>query len=113
MPKFHREVKVNAPPKRAWGVLGDLAGVNRWIPGITEVKVNGMERVCTFANGAVQHERTSNYSEKSRSYEYEIAGSPLPVKNNRGKFVVQVADGGSVIVGSTSLSCSIRRQKTR
>lgn len=98
MPRFHRAIKVDAPPDRAWSVIGDLAGVDRWIPGITAVKVHGTERVCTFANGIVQHEEISNYSDKSRSYSYEIEGSPLPVKNNRGRFAVQPSEGGSVIV---------------
>lgn len=98
MPKFHRAIKVDAPPNRAWSVLGDLAGVDRWIPGITSVKVQGTKRVCTFANGIVQHETISDYSDKSRSYNYEIEGSPLPVRNNRGRFAVQADKGGSVIV---------------
>jgi carbon monoxide dehydrogenase subunit G len=98
MPKLHRAIKVSASPQLAWSVLGDLAGVDRWIPGITDVKVRGMEWVCTFANGAVQHEKISSYSGKSRSYSYEIEGSPLQVRNNHGRFAVQAAGDGSVIV---------------
>ncbi|MEW5840083.1 SRPBCC family protein [Nitrososphaera sp.] len=103
MTEFRKEISVNATPDRAWEVLGDLSSVTRWIPGIVDVRVQGNERVCTFANGAVQHETISDYSGSARSYRYEITGSPLPVKNNRGRFSVEArgSDPGGPASSST------------
>jgi hypothetical protein len=42
---------VAADPDDAWRVLGDLAVVDGWILGITKVELDGMTRVCTFADG--------------------------------------------------------------
>jgi hypothetical protein len=57
-----------------------------------------MTRVCTFPDGAVQHERISDYSPDQRSYRYAIENGPLAVKNNQGSFAVKAADTDSVIV---------------
>jgi carbon monoxide dehydrogenase subunit G len=35
MPTFTETIEVAADPDTAWRVLGDLGGVDRWIPGIT------------------------------------------------------------------------------
>jgi carbon monoxide dehydrogenase subunit G len=99
MPQFHHTLAVKAAPDRAWAVVGDLARVDRWIPGIVHVVVEGtIHRVCTFANGVVQHEDIRDYSNETRSYGYTIVGSPLPVKNNRGSFAVVAAGNGSQII---------------
>ncbi|MBI4671726.1 MAG: SRPBCC family protein [Chloroflexi bacterium] len=99
MPRFQHTQKVNATPEQVWLILGDLSKVDQWIPGITSVRVQGKrERICTFANGAVQHEEISDYSDDTRAYSYHIEGSPLPVKNNRGRFQVQVEGTGARIV---------------
>jgi prepilin-type processing-associated H-X9-DG protein len=91
MPKFHNTIKINASPDRAWAILGDLAGVDRWIPGCTDVKVEGTnKRICTFADGHVQHEEIKDYSSEERSYRYAIEGIP-GIKNNRGS---TASDGG-------------------
>jgi carbon monoxide dehydrogenase subunit G len=33
---------VNVSPERAWAVVGDLAGVSTWIPGIVSSTVEGV-----------------------------------------------------------------------
>lgn len=64
---------------------------------MTDVKVQGERRICTFANGTVQHEKIINYSGGSRSYSYEIESGPLPVRNSQGKFAVKAKDGSAEI----------------
>ena len=97
MPRFEKTLQVSAPADRAWAVIGDLTVMGE-LTGATEVKVEGMTRVCTFPGGAVQHERISDYSPDQRSYRYAIEDGPLPVKNNQGSFAVKAADTDSVIV---------------
>jgi carbon monoxide dehydrogenase subunit G len=57
MRTFSESIEINASPDQVWAVLGDLASVDRWIPGVTAVAVNGMSRVCTFADGHTQIEQ--------------------------------------------------------
>lgn len=97
MPKFSKQIEVRAPADETWALVGDLNAMGR-LAGAEKVEVNGMHRDCTFANGAVQHEEISDFSADRRSYRYSIEGSPLPVRNNRGRFEVRAADAGSVIV---------------
>lgn len=97
MPRFEKTLQVSAPADRAWAVIGDLMLMGE-LAGATEVKVEGMTRVCTFPDGAVQHERISDSSPDQRSYRYAIEDGPLPVKNNQGSFAVKAPGTDSVIV---------------
>jgi hypothetical protein len=78
-------------------VIGDLTLMGG-LAGATEVKVEEMTRVCTFPDGAVQHEHITNYSQAQRSYSYAIEDGPLPVKINQGRFAVQPVGDDSTIV---------------
>src|SRR6266545_2172122 len=101
MPTFTETIEVAADPDAAWRVLGDLAAVDRWIPGITKVQLDGMTRVCTFADGHTQHEAILDYSPAARSYRYTIDGG-LPVADNRGRLVVELAGNSARIVWESS-----------
>jgi carbon monoxide dehydrogenase subunit G len=103
MPTFLQTIDVAADPDTAWRVLGDLAAVDRWIPGITKVEMNGMTRVCTFADGHTQHEAILDYSPATRSYRYTIDGG-LPVTDNRGRFAVEPTPRGARIVWESSFT---------
>ncbi len=98
MPKFSQIIKVKSPPEKTWAIVGDLAGVNRWIPRITGVKIEGnKKRICTFADGHIQHEEIIEYSSEKRSYSYTIERLQR-IKNNRGTFAVKQYGDGSVIM---------------
>jgi hypothetical protein len=104
VPTFTHTIDVAADPATAWEVLGDLASVDRWIPGITKVELDGMTRRCTFADGHTQREEIFDYSPATRSYRYVIDGG-LPVTDNRGRFAVQpsqIERGGARIVWESS-----------
>jgi carbon monoxide dehydrogenase subunit G len=103
MPTFTETIEVAADPDTVWQVLGDLGAVDRWIPGITKVELDGMTRVCTFADGHTQHEQILDYSPTARSYRYTIDGG-LPVADNRGRFTVEPAGNGARIVWESSFT---------
>jgi carbon monoxide dehydrogenase subunit G len=103
MPTFTEMIDVAADPDTAWRVLGDLGAVDRWIPGITKVELDGMTRVCTFADGHTQHEAILDYSPATRSYRYTIDGG-LPVADNRGRFAVEPTGNGTRIVWESSFT---------
>lgn len=98
MTKLHNTIKINASPGEVWAVLGDLAEVNTWVPGIASAKVEGMKRVCVAADGSEIREDISDYSNERRTYCYAHTQVPLPVKNSRGKFTVEADGRGSLVV---------------
>lgn len=106
MPSFTHAIDIAVDPATAWEVLGDLAGVDRWIPGVTKVELDGMIWRCTFADGHIQHEEILDYSPVTRSYRYTIDGG-LPVADNRGRFAVEPSKterGGARIVWESSFA---------
>ena len=102
MPTFSESVEINATPDEVWAVLGDLASVDHWIPGVSAVTVDGMSRVCTFEDGHIQNERILDYSPSARSYRYRIDGAPLPVTDNVGCFAVRSSNNNALVVWESS-----------
>jgi hypothetical protein len=102
MPSFTHSIQVDVDPDTAWQVLGDLTTVDRWIPAITKVELDGMTRVCTFADGHTQHEAILDYTPATRSYRYTIDGG-LPVADNQGRFAVEPTPRGATIVWGVQL----------
>lgn len=98
MTKLHNTVTINAAPEAVWGLLGDLAGTPRWIPGIISAQVDGSSRVCVTAEGFEIRESILNYSSAARSFEYAQSQVPMPVKDSRGRFSVQADGTGSLVV---------------
>jgi len=101
MPSFEERIEIDAEPDRVWAVVGDLEAIQRWVPGIARVEVDGMRRVCTLEDGRVQHEEISGYSPQARTYNYAIDGG-LPVRDNRGSFAVEPSADGSCVVWRSS-----------
>ncbi len=102
MPSFRHAIDIDATPEQVWSVLGDIGSVDRWIPGVTSVTVDGMTRVCTFEDGHIQDERIFDYSPDSRSYRYLIEGAPLPVADNTGRFSIEANGRQSRVMWESS-----------
>jgi carbon monoxide dehydrogenase subunit G len=111
MAEFHQRLRLDISPEVAWAVVGNLAGVDTWIPGVTGVKIEGNVRICTFANGVVQQEEISYYSKERRSYHYSINGGPLPLKSNRGRWAVEADGTGSVVLWDAEIEVSDQEQE--
>ncbi len=102
MPTFRHTIDIDATADQVWAVLGDIASVDRWIPGVTSVTVDGMTRLCTFEDGHTQDEEILDYQPHSRCYRYRIEGAPLPVTDNTGSFSVEDIKGGAQVVWESS-----------
>lgn len=91
-------IRVDATPDEAWRVVGDLTGVDSWIPGIVSARVDGSTRVCTTAEGGEIVERITSYSDDARSYDYAHVVQPLPIENSHGTLSVKADGDGSLVV---------------
>jgi mxaD protein len=91
-------IRVDASPDQAWRVVGDLTGVDMWIPGVVSAIVEGNRRLCETADGAQIVEQIVSYSDDARSYSYAHIQQPLPIENSRGTLSVRPDAEGSQIV---------------
>lgn len=84
------------PPGKAWSLVGDLAAVTQWVPGVTGCAVDGDVRRCTFADGRTVVEHITAFDDVGRSYAYRTDTDGTPMVANRGSFAVaESPDGGS------------------
>jgi len=84
------------PPAVAWSLVGDLAAVTEWVPGVTACTVDGDVRNCTFADGRTVVERIIDFDDTARSYGYSADTAGTPMTANSGSLAVaEASDGGS------------------
>jgi mxaD protein len=99
MPKIDNEIVIGRRPEEVWALLGDLAGVTRWVPGVAAARLEGMNRICTMGEGAEIHEEIADFSDEERRYRYEQTVHPLGFERSDGTLaVVADGDGGSRVL---------------
>jgi carbon monoxide dehydrogenase subunit G len=98
MTDIFNEIRVDATPDEAWALLGDLAGADRWVPGVLSAHVDGDRRVCTLADGSEIHEEITGYSPERRSYSYAHTRHPMPLESSTGTLRVEPDGDGSRII---------------
>jgi carbon monoxide dehydrogenase subunit G len=95
--KIEHDVAIARPPEQVWAILGDLAAVSRWVPGVASARVEGTRRVCTLEDGAEIHEEIAGFSDEERSYAYVQHVHPLGFERSEGTLTVLANGSGSVV----------------
>ena len=79
-----RTVTVRAPARKAWKVLGDIAGMPKWAAGVLDVaylserkKGVGAVRLITFANGDRVEEHVVSWTDGEQFTYVATSGLPL------------------------------------
>lgn len=88
---------ISASPDKVWRVVGDVAGIAKWVPALehSESKDQGATRTCRLGNGMGEiTEQVVSRDDKNRSYSYIITGGSLPMRNYLGTIVVEDAGQG-------------------
>jgi hypothetical protein len=81
---------------KAWSLVGDLAAVTRWVPGVTACTVDGGVRRCTFTDGRTVVEHITDFDDSTRRYAYRADTDGTPIAANSGSFAVaETVEGGS------------------
>jgi hypothetical protein len=81
---------------KAWTLVGDLAGITKWVPGVTGCTLDGNVRRCTFADGRTVVEQITDFDDNARSYGYRTDTDGTPMAANSGSLAVaETPDGGS------------------
>jgi uncharacterized protein YndB with AHSA1/START domain len=99
MPKIENEIVIDRSPDEVWAVLGDLAAVTRWVPGVASARMEGMLRICTMEDGAEIHEQIADLDEAGHRFRYEQTVHPLGCQRSEGTLAVEPdgADAARVV----------------
>jgi polyketide cyclase/dehydrase/lipid transport protein len=92
VPSIRKEIQIDAPPEKVWDALRDFGGLHeRLVPGfVTDCRMDGEDRIVTFASGAVVREVLIDSNDAERRLAWSIVDGPYRHHNG----VAQVlADG--------------------
>jgi hypothetical protein len=100
MGSIRKEATLNVSPDAVWDAVRDFGALDtRLVRGfVTDVEMDGEDRIVTFANGAVQREPLVSVDDEQRRLVYSAVDSPLGATHYNA--AVQVASNGG---GTTRL----------
>jgi Polyketide cyclase / dehydrase and lipid transport len=94
MGSIRKAAKLNVSPDTVWDAVRDFGAPHtRLVPGfVTDVEMDGEDRIVTFANGAVQREPLVSVDDEERRLVYSAVDSPLGATHYNA--AVQVTSNG-------------------
>jgi 2-polyprenyl-6-methoxyphenol hydroxylase-like FAD-dependent oxidoreductase len=98
MASIHREITLATEAAHTWPVLRDPLGVARLFAGVlVDARLEGRERIVTFANGSIAREWIIALDDKKMRIAYTVCGGRfshhhasmqlVPLPDNRCRFV--------------------------
>lgn len=105
--KVTESITIAAPPEKVWAMVGDYAGIHRWLP-MVEASVGddnlevGAKRTLTLSEGVEIHETLKTYDADKMMYKYKIPDAThdikiLPVTNYSATISVKADADGSLV----------------
>jgi uncharacterized protein YndB with AHSA1/START domain len=103
VPSIRKEIQIDAPPEKVWDAVRDFGALHeRLVPGfVTDCRMDGEDRIVTFANGATYREVLIDLDDEARRLAWSIVDGPYDHHN--GVAQVFAEDGGSRFVWTTDL----------
>jgi hypothetical protein len=104
MPSIREEIQIDAPPEKVWDALRDWGSPHeRLVPGfVTDCRLDGGDRIVTFASGAVLREVLLDSDDERRRLAWTIVDGPY--RHHNGVAQVLADDRrGSRFVWTTDL----------
>ncbi|HZM29454.1 MAG TPA: SRPBCC family protein [Acidimicrobiales bacterium] len=94
MASIRKVIPVGAGSQEAWEALADFDAVHERVAAgfVTAVRLDGGDRVVTFANGAEAQERLVSADGEARRLVYTVVRSDLGFTHHQAS--VEVVDGG-------------------
>jgi hypothetical protein len=104
MPSIRKEIPIDAPPEKVWDALRDFGAIHeRLVPGfVTDCRMDGEDRIVTFATGAVMREVLIDLDDDDRRLVWSIVDGPYRHHNGAAQ-VFDDGEDGSRFVWTTDL----------
>jgi uncharacterized protein YndB with AHSA1/START domain len=98
VPTIRKEIEIDAPPEKVWDALRDFGALHeRLVPGfVTDCRMDGKDRIVTFASGAVMREVLIDSDEESRRLVWTIVDGPYRHHNGAAQ-VLPEGDGSRFV----------------
>jgi carbon monoxide dehydrogenase subunit G len=103
MPAIDNQIAIDRSPEEVWAILGDLAAVTRWVPGVVSTRMEDMRRICTMEDGSEIHEEISGFSDGERRYSYDQVVHPLGFARSEGTLAVEPNGSGSRVAWNAEI----------
>jgi uncharacterized protein YndB with AHSA1/START domain len=100
---IRKEILIDAPPVKVWDALRDFGALHeRLVPGfVTDCRMDGPDRIVTFANGAVMREVLIDLDDDDRRLVWTIVDGPY--RHHQGAAQVLTEGEGSRFVWTADL----------
>ncbi len=98
MAETHAETFIARDPDEVWKVVADFQGLQKWFPGIPEVRAESEGvRVIVMAPGMEVTESLLSRDDAARTYTYKVESALLNAKKYETTVRVTPAGGGSTV----------------
>jgi Polyketide cyclase / dehydrase and lipid transport len=103
MATIRKEIQIDVPPEKVWDALRDFGALHeRLVPGfVTDCRMDGKDRIVTFASGAVVREVLIDLDDDARRLAWSIVDGPY--QHHNGVAQVFSEGEGSRFVWTTDL----------
>jgi hypothetical protein len=104
VPSIRKEIQIDAPPENVWDALRDFGALHeRLVPGfVTDCRMDGEDRIVTFASGAVMREVLIDLDDDARRLAWSIVDGPYRHHNGVAR-VFPDGENGSRFVWTSDL----------
>lgn len=93
MASIHLETEPAVAPEQQWATVRNVGGLSGMLNIIAESSLDGDQRTCTMADGAVLSETILAVDDDNRRVAYTITESPFPIEAHAAS--MQVFDAGN------------------
>lgn len=111
--RIDNDIAIARPPEDVWAILGDLAAVTRWVPGVATARIEGTRRICTMEDGGEIHEEITDFSDDRRRFSYSQVVHPLGFKRSEGTLAVAPNGDGSLVSWTAEVELADPSQEGR
>ena len=108
------KVDLAAAPSKTWDTIKDFNGWQAWHPAFASTAIikgegntKGAVRVLTTKDGATFTEELVSHSAASRTYQYRIIESPLPITDYVSTLEITESKAGSSVMWSSNFKVKV------
>jgi uncharacterized protein YndB with AHSA1/START domain len=98
VPSIRKEILIDAPPEKVWAALRDFGALQELVPGfVTDCRLDGEDRIVTFASGAVMREVLIASDDEAKRLVWSIVDGPYKHHNGAAQVFADGENGARFV----------------